>query len=81
MEEAIGAVAQKYVLPLNPGAAFEIAGKALGYLPASPEFDTVISGVTVRAQVYRDANNRSVQHIVYCPVGAWSDLTWFDRQN
>jgi hypothetical protein len=66
---------------LNEAAAFEKAGAALGRLPASTEFDTEVSGVVYRAQVYRDPAKRDRQFIVYCIVNQWGNLFWTERAN
>ena len=81
LEAAIGAEAQKHIIPLNPAAAFEKAGAALGLLPASREYDVVLDGQSYRAQAYRSPGERTWQHIVYCKVGDWGNLRWFKRQN
>jgi hypothetical protein len=81
VEEAIGAVAQKHVLPLNMGAALAKAAALKGYVPASDEFDTVVAGTTYRAQVFRDPNHLDLQHIAYCVIGDWGHITFFDRKN
>ena len=81
VEKIIGDELQKVVLPLNPDAAFEMSGATFSYLPASPETDITVEGVTYRAQVYRHWEQRDVQHIVYAPVGEWGNLTWFYRPN
>jgi hypothetical protein len=81
LEAAIGAEAQKHIIPLNPAAAFEKAGAALGLLPASREYDVVLDGQSYRAQAYRSPGERAWQHIVYCKVGYWDNLRWFKRQN
>lgn len=79
--EAVGAAAQQHVIPLNPATAFEKAGALRGYLPASKEFDTVVSGVPYRAQVYRAPNQRDKQFVVYARVGDWGNLIWAERAN
>jgi hypothetical protein len=81
VEAAIGDAAQAHILPLNPEAAFEKAAAARGLLPASREFDVAVAGTTYRAQAYRAPDDRDRQHIVYCVVGDWSGLRWFDRVN
>jgi hypothetical protein len=81
LEAAIGKAAQDYIIPLNPVAAFEVAGADLGLLPASREFDVSWGGVAYRAQAYRQAGQREWQHIVYCRVGDWGNLHWFKRAN
>jgi hypothetical protein len=81
LEVAIGAKAQEHIIPLNPNAAFEKAGTALGLLPASREYDVTVNGVSYRAQAYRAPGERQWQHIVYAKLGDWSSLRWFKRQN
>lgn len=81
IEQLIGNAAQKYVIPLNPNAAFEKAASAKGLLPASVEFELPIAGTLYRAQVYRNPSDRDLQYIVYCKYGEWSNLHWFTGQN
>ena len=81
IENAIGEAVQASIIPLNPVAAFEVAGAKRGLLPASTEVDVEVGSVTYRAQAYRAPGRREWQEIVYCPVGAWGDLTWFERRN
>jgi hypothetical protein len=81
IEGVIGAAAQAHIIPLNPVAAFERAGAEMGLLPASREYDVTVDGVTYRAQAYRAAGEREWQHIVYCRVGDWGNLRWFQRVN
>jgi len=81
VQAAIGEVIQGSIIPLNPVAAFEVAGAALGRLPASREVDVTVDGITYRAQAYRDPGEREWQHIVYCRVGEWGALRWFERRN
>jgi len=81
VEAVIGEAAQAHILPLNPAAAFERAAALRCLLPASREFDVAVGGATYRAQAYRGSDDRERQHIVYCPIGDWSDLRWFDRLN
>jgi hypothetical protein len=81
LEAAIGAEAQKYIIPLNPNAAFEKAGSSMGLLPASQEYDVTMDGQSYRAQAYRSPGERQWQYIVYCRVGDWSMLRWLKRQN
>jgi hypothetical protein len=80
-ERIIGDALQRVVLPLNPEAAYEKAGAALGLLPASPETDVTVAGVAYRAQVYRHSEQRDMQRVVYAPVGQWDALAWFERPN
>lgn len=81
VQAAIGEAVQASIIPLNPVAAFEVAGAKRGLLPASTEVDVEVGSVTYRAQAYRAPGRREWQEIVYCPVGAWGDLTWFERRN
>ena len=81
VEAAIGQEAQRHIIPLNPTAAFEIAGAAQGLLPACDEFDMAIDGVTFRGQAYREAGQREWQHLVTAIVGQWDRLHWWTRQN
>lgn len=81
VDEVIGEVAQKYVLPLNAGAALVKAGATRGYLPASGEFDTIVGGVTYRAQVFRHPGDLNTQYIAYCFVGDWAHVNWASRAN
>jgi len=81
LEQIIGDALQRVVLPLNAAAAFEKAGAAKGYLPASPELDMLVGGTTYRAQVYRHPSRRNEQQIVYAKVGDWANLRWFIRPN
>lgn len=83
LERLIGERIQAGIIPLNPNAAFERAGMALGLLPASGEMDVTFGDKTYRAQAYRSPGQREWQHIVYTEVGKWStsDLRWFKRAN
>ena len=81
VEAAIGQEAQKHIVPLSPGNAFEVAGAAMDLLPACDEFDLVVDGVTFRAQAYREAGQRQWQYIVTAVVGQWDKLHWWKRQN
>ena len=81
LEQTIGDALQTVVVPLNPSAAFEIAGAAKGLLPASPELDVVYQGVTYLCQVYRDEVRRDRQYVVYARLGEWQRLIWFERAN
>lgn len=81
VEAAIGEAAQAHILPLNPEAAFEKEAALCGLMPASREFDVAVGGATYRAQAYRDPGARDWQYIVYCRVGDWGNLCWFDRRN
>lgn len=82
LEVAIGQAVQGAIVPLNPQAAFEVAAAGRGgLLPASREVDVTLGGVTYRAQAYRAPGAREWQQIVYCPVGEWDQLTWFERRN
>jgi len=81
VEQIIGDTLQNYVIPLNSNAYFEKIASTLGYLPASPERDIEINGVSYRAQVYRHPNIRDKQFIIYAPVGEWNKYQWFERRN
>ena len=81
LEEAIGQAVQESIIPLNPQAAFEVAGARLGRLPASREVDVMVDGVTYRAQAYRSPGAREWQYVVYCRMGDWANLRWFERKN
>lgn len=80
-EIIIAAALQRAVLPLNPEAAFEKAATPLELLPASPETDVTVAGVAYRAQAYRTIRDRSLQHIIYAPVGQWDAAAWFEYPN
>ena len=81
VEAAIGQEAQRHIVPLSPGNAFEVAGAAMDLLPASDEFDLVVDGVTFRAQAYRQASERDWQYLVAAAGGDWSQLHWWTRAN
>ena len=81
VEAALGQEAQRHIVPLSPGNAFEIAGAAQGLLPASDEFDLVVDGVTFRGQAYRQAGERDWQYHVAAVVGQWDKLHWWTRAN
>ena len=81
VDEVIGEVAQKHILPLNMAAGLAKAGAAKGYVPASDEFDTIVAGVTYRAQAFRNPTNLAMQEIAYCIVGDWGAVHWTERAN
>jgi hypothetical protein len=81
IQAAIGAALQAHIIPLNSAASFERAGSSRGLLPASREVDVQVGGVTYRAQAYRAPGRREWQSVVYCRVGEWGNLTWFERAN
>ena len=81
VEAAIGAEAQRHIVPLSPGNAFEIAGAAQGLLPACDEFDLAVDGVTFRSQAYREAGQREWQFWVTAVIGQWDRLHWWKRAN
>lgn len=80
-EMLIGQDAQDWIVPLNPEAAFEREASMLGYLPAMPERDIIISGITYRYQAFRHPDEREWQHLAYCVVGDWGNVRWFRRRN
>lgn len=77
----MGEELQHHIIPLNEKAAFEIAGSARGLLPAGPEFDKVVDGVTYRGQGYRDPDARDWQWLVFCKLNDWANLVWVKRAN
>ena len=81
VEAAMGAEAQRHIVPLNAASAFEVAGAAQGLLPASNEFDVTVDGVPLRGQAYREAGQRQWQFIVTAVIGQWDRLHWFRRPN
>lgn len=78
VEAAIAAAIQRHIVPLNPNAALEKAGAALGLLPASDEVRDV-QGIV--AQAFRDPGARQWQHIAWCRDGDWGNVRWFRRAN
>ena len=78
LEQQIGDAVQAYIIPLNPNAALEKAGAALGLLPASDEVRDVAGYV---AQAFRSPGEREWQHIAYCADGDWGNVKWFKRAN
>jgi hypothetical protein len=78
IEQQIGEAMQAHIIPLNPNAALEKAGAALGLLPASSEVRDVAGYV---AQAFRSPGEREWQHIAYCIDGDWAKVTWFRREN
>ena len=78
-DEELGAAMQAHVIPLNPDTAIakSAAARGLGLVPASDEvrFGDEIS------QVWRSANDLSVQHIARVKVGDWGNVRWFTRKN
>jgi hypothetical protein len=81
VESIIGMEAQRHVIPLNPNAAFQIAGKAKGLTLAGDEFDITIDGIVYRAQAFRKFDDPEHQHIVYAQIPLWNQLTWFLKDN
>lgn len=81
IEKALGSEMQKHIIPLNPTAALEKEGAALGLLPAGPEFDLEIGGVWYRCQAYRSPGEREWQQGLYCVRGIWNDVKVFRRAN
>jgi len=81
VEAAMGAEAQKTIVPLNDKSAFEKAAISLGLIPANNEYDMVIDGVTFRGQAYRQAGERDWQYHVAAVKGHWDKLHWWKRQN
>ena len=69
---------QQHIIPLNPDAALEKAAAARGFLPASDEVRDV-PGIV--AQAFRDAKDRTKQHIAYCLEGHWDDVRWIEGTN
>lgn len=78
VEAAIVAAIQAHIIPLNPDAALEKAGAALGLLPASDEVRDVAGYV---AQAFRKAGDEGTQHIAYCADGDWGNVKWLDHAN
>jgi len=72
VESAIISETQKYIVPLNPAAAFEQHMSPL--LPASKEFDILINGIMYRAQAYRDQERRESQFIAYAEINDWANI-------
>lgn len=78
IQQAIGDAIQAHIIPLNPNAALEKAGAALGLLPASDEVRDVSGYV---AQAFREPGQEQWQFIGYCKDGDWGNVTWFRRAN
>ena len=81
IEKALGTEMQQHIVPLNPTAALEKAGAALGLLPAGTEFDLQVGNVWYRCQAYRAAGEREWQYGIYCVRGEWSNIHSFRRAN
>ncbi len=81
LEQTIGEIGQKNILPLNLEAALEKYGAAMGLLPASGEFDISYGGVNYRCQAYRKPEERAVQYWLYCKDGDWGNIKHFTRPN
>lgn len=81
LELLIGDRAQRWIIPLNPDAAFEKEAGPKGYLPAMPERDIVVAGIHYRYQAFRHPDKRQWQYIAYCEVGDWQNIAWFIRRN
>ena len=78
VEQAIGDAIQAHIIPLNPNAALEKAGAALGLLPASDEVRDVPGYV---AQAFRGPGERQWQFVAYCADSDWGNVKWFKRAN
>lgn len=78
LEQIIGDAIQQHIIPLNPNAALERAGMALGLLPASDEVRDVEGYV---AQAFRKPGEEGWQEIAYCADGDWGNINWFRRAN
>ena len=78
LEQIIGDAVQQHIIPLNPNAALEKAGAALGLLPASDEVRDVPGYV---AQAFRSPGERQWQFVAYCADGDWGNMKWFKRAN
>lgn len=81
LEKALGDEMQKHIIPLNPTAALEKAGSAMGLLPAGEEFDITLSGRSYRVQAYRSPGEREWQFGLYALVGDWRNIRSFRRLN
>jgi len=72
---------QRYIIPLNYGAALLKAGTARGYSPVSPEFTTEVVGTQYVVQGFMDVEKPGMQFWAYCKYGAWDDVLWALREN
>lgn len=77
LEKQIVAAAQRHIIPRTPGHALYEAGKAKGYIEASPEFDVG----EWRAQAFRQPGIERWQHIAYCRAGDWANVHWVTVDN
>ena len=77
LEEQIVVAAQRHIIPRTPGWALYEAGKARGYMEASPEFDMG----EWRCQAFRQPGVERWQYIGYCRVGDWGNVSWVTVDN